>query len=142
MRGIEVRAKTLMLAAGLVAGGIALGGCPTNPTCPECTIKKGQYKIPKYKELDQGYSITDVAVGHHVTYESHCPNPPQSDDPPCQRSAKASWMPANPGVDEEKSLILETNWDLNDRETAEVTVTMEKRGAPTLSTTVSVTVVE
>ena len=116
-----------------------LVGCPENPTCNTCTLKKGKYTVPNYSELDNGYAITGAKLQHDVDFMSHCPRPPSGETPPCSRSDTKDVMPAEAGKTYTKGLIYETD-SSQDTESAIVTITLSKSGKPDIPKTINVTV--
>lgn len=128
--------RTLLL---VVAGPFLLTACPPKPVCPNCSIKRGKYTIPAESELPDGYTITAAKLEHDVDYDSHCPDPPSGDTPPCNRNDTKSVMPAEPEKSYTKRLIFPTD-AAQDSESAVVHLTLSKPGKPDITEDVSVTV--
>lgn len=129
-RLIAIAAPTMLLAGCLVEEPDSeVGFRPEHPTCPDCTIKTGKYTVGNYAELSSGYSITAARLTHDVEYESHCPAPPASETPPCDRSGAISVLPAVGGQTYVHDLIFATDWDEGDEESAQVEFTLTRSGA-------------
>ena len=130
-RLIAIAAPTMLLAGCLAEEpDPEIGFRPDEPTCPDCTVKDGKYTVGNYSELSNGYTITAARLSHDVDYESHCPAPPASEEPPCERSGGISVLPATGGQTYVHELIFATDWNQGDSESAEVQFTLTKSGSP------------
>ena len=132
-------ARRPLLFVPIAASVLILSGCPDVPGCPDCTIKTGKYTVPSERDLD-GYTISEAKLKHDVSFQSHCPDPPSGDKPPCSRSKTKSVMPAEPGKSYEERLIFATD-AAQDSESAEVILTLTQAGQPDVTERLAVTIV-
>ena len=128
--------RTLLL---IVVGPFLLTACPPKPPCPNCSIKRGKYTIPAESELPDGYTIAGAKLEHDVDYQSHCPEPPSGDTPPCSRTDTKDVMPADPEKEYTKRLIFSTD-SAQDSESATVILRLSSPGKPDINENVPVTI--
>lgn len=143
-RFIAIAVPTMLLAGCLAEDpeDLDLQFRPPHPVCPNCSLKRGSYTIPADSAFPAGYAITSARLTHDVDYESHCPAPPASEDPPCERSGAISVLPAVWEQSYEEPLIFATDWDKGDEEEAKVELTLTKSGSPDIVESLPVTVEE
>lgn len=143
-RFIAIAVPTMLLAGCLAEDpeDIDLQFRPPKPPCPNCSIKNGSYTIPPQSAFPSGYTITAARLTHNVEYESHCPAPPASEDPPCERSGAISVLPAVWDQSYEEPLIFATDWGQGDEESALVELTLSKSGSPDIVERLAVSIDE